>query len=63
MEEFILKTISDCGVPTIVCFFLLFRGAKSMDGLTAAINSLVRHNEHIERDIQRILHILEQRHD
>ena len=59
MEEFILKTVSDCGVPTIVCFFLLFRGTKSMDALTDAINSLVRHNEHIERDIDRILQILQ----
>ena len=61
MEELLFRTVSECGVPTIVCFFLLFRGTKAMDGLTEAINALVRHNEHIERDIDHILQLLNQR--
>lgn len=62
MEELILRTVSECGVPTIICLFLMVRGTKSMDELTAAIRELVRHHDRIEADIARILRILDKEH-
>ena len=54
MEEMLLRTVTDFGVPTMVCFFLLFKGTKAMDALTASINELIRSNERVERSVLKL---------
>ena len=54
MEDLILKGLMDFGVPTIICFYLLFRFTKSIDGLTAAINDVIKYNGEMIGGIHRI---------
>ena len=54
MDEMLLKAIAEFGVPTIICFFLLFRFTKSIDALTDAINNLVKSNTQVVSDVREL---------
>ena len=58
MDDIIIKTLSEFGVPTLVCFFLLFKGSKSMDALTHSINELVQSNGRVENSVKMLEHVI-----
>ena len=63
MEEMLFRTVADFGVPTVVCFFLLFKGTKSMDALTASINELIRSNARVEQSLARLESVIINHYD
>lgn len=57
-EEMIAHTIANIGVPTAICFYVLFTLNKSVtklnDNLNAFTKSLVDWNKLVEQRIQRL---------
>lgn len=60
MEELVVKSIATIGIPGAICFFLLIKFSRSIDGLTDAINKLVAENQKIYMNIEQHFFRLEE---
>ena len=61
MEEMIFKTMAEIAVPSVICFYLLFKHTKALEDNTKAtqaqanaINNLVNQYEKMHDDLKDI---------
>ena len=61
MEDIFFKSMAEIAVPSVICFWLLFKHTKALEENTkvtqeqvAAINNLIHQNERLLDDIKEI---------